>query len=99
MPNVIRLGRDGAVAAITIDRPAEGNVLTLDMLRERTAVVFTDLFPSGVTRLQILVTFLAVLELVRTRMVQIHQAEHFGPIVLTLAVSADAPLPESLEQL
>ena len=71
----------------------------LDMLRERTAVVFTDLFPSGVTRLQILVTFLAVLELVRTRMVQIHQAEHFGPIVLTLAVSADAPLPESLEQL
>ncbi len=71
----------------------------LDLLRERTAVVFTDLFPSGVTRLQILVTFLAVLELVRTRMVQIHQAEHFGPIVLTLAVSADAPLPESLEQL
>jgi len=71
----------------------------LDMLRERTAVVFTDLFPSGVGRLQILVTFLAVLELVRTRMVQIHQEEHFGPIVLTLAVSADAPLPESLEQL
>ena len=71
----------------------------LDMLRERTAVVFTDLFPSGVRRLQILVTFLAVLELVRTRMVQIHQEEHFGPIVLTLAVSADAPLPESLEQL
>ena len=71
----------------------------LDMMRERTAVVFTDLFTSGVRRLQILVTFLAVLELVRTRMVQIHQEEHFGPIVLTLAVSADAPLPESLEQL
>ena len=39
MPNVIRLGRDGAVAAITIDRPAEGNVLTLDMLRELTATI------------------------------------------------------------
>src|SRR5437667_11647008 len=39
MAEVIRLDRDGAVAAITIDRPAEGNVLTLDMLRELTATI------------------------------------------------------------
>jgi len=71
----------------------------LDTLRERTETVFSDLFPPGVTRLQILVTFLAILELVRTRMVRLHQEEQFGPIVMHLAVSADAPLPESLEQL
>lgn len=71
----------------------------LDILRERTDVLFTDLFPGGETRLHILTTFLALLELVRTRMVRIRQEEPFGPIVLTLAVSADAPLPESLEQL
>jgi segregation and condensation protein A len=71
----------------------------LDTLREQGTVVFIDLFPVGVTRLQILVTFLAVLELVRTRMVHLHQEELFGPIVMNLAVSADAPLPESLEQL
>jgi segregation and condensation protein A len=60
---------------------------------------FADLFPSGATRLQILVTFLALLELVRTRMVHVRQEERFGPITISLAVSADAPLPESLEQL
>ena len=71
----------------------------LDILRERTDMLFTELFPGGETRLHILTTFLALLELVRTRMVRIRQEEPFGPIVLTLAVSADAPLPESLEQL
>jgi segregation and condensation protein A len=71
----------------------------LDTLRERPEAIFSDLFPPGVTRLQILVTFLAILELVRTRMVRLHQGELFGPIALNLAVSADAPLPESLERL
>jgi segregation and condensation protein A len=71
----------------------------LDTLRERPEVHFSELFPPGVTRLQLLVTFLALLELVRTSMVHIGQEERFGPIVMTLAVSVDAPLPESLEQL
>ncbi len=71
----------------------------LDTLRERMEVLFTDLFPLGVTRLQILVAFLAILELVRTRMIHLRQEEPFGPIMMTLAVSADAPLPESLERL
>ena len=39
MSDVIRMSRDGAVAAITIDRPAEGNVLTTDMLRALTATI------------------------------------------------------------
>jgi segregation and condensation protein A len=71
----------------------------LDLLRERTQTTFSDLFPAGATRLQMLVTFLALLELVRMHMVQIRQEESFGPIVITLAVRADAPLPDSLEQL
>jgi segregation and condensation protein A len=71
----------------------------LDALRERQTMMFTDLFPIGSTRLQILTTFLGLLELVRTRMVHILQEQQFGPITLSLAVEADAPLPESLEQL
>jgi enoyl-CoA hydratase len=39
MSEHIRTARDGAIAAITIDRPAEGNVLTLDMLLGLTAAV------------------------------------------------------------
>jgi len=71
----------------------------LDTLREQGEVEFKDLFPIGATRLQILVTFLAILELVRMRMISLCQEELFGPIRLNLAVSPDAPLPESLEQL
>jgi len=37
MTNVIQTGRDGAVAGITIDRAAEGNLLTIEMVREMTA--------------------------------------------------------------
>lgn len=73
--------------------------MVLDLLRERTHVAFTELFSADTTRLQILVTFLAALELVRTRMVNVNQDEPFGPIMLTLAVSADTPMPETLEQL
>jgi len=37
MTNVIQMSRDGAVAGITIDRAAEGNLLTIEMVREMTA--------------------------------------------------------------
>jgi segregation and condensation protein A len=74
-------------------------VYILDILRERTEVLFTDIFPPQATRLQILTTFLALLELVRTRMVFVRQEERFGPIMMALAVGAEAPLPESLEHL
>jgi segregation and condensation protein A len=74
-------------------------VAILDILRERSAMLFTEAFPADCTRLQILTTFLALLELVRTRMVSIQQEERFGPITMSLAVSTDAPLPESLEHL
>src|SRR5436190_18288626 len=39
MTDYIRSSREGAVATITIDRPADGNVLTLDMLRALTAAI------------------------------------------------------------
>ena len=37
MSELIKSSRDGMVVTITIDRPAEGNVLTLEMLRALTA--------------------------------------------------------------
>ena len=39
MAETIRMTHDGAIAAITIDRAAEGNVLTTDMLRALTASI------------------------------------------------------------
>ena len=37
MSDVIHTSRDGVVASITIDRPAEGNLLTIEMVRALTA--------------------------------------------------------------
>jgi chromatin segregation and condensation protein Rec8/ScpA/Scc1 (kleisin family) len=62
-------------------------------------MLFVEAFPVGSSRLHILTTFLALLELVRTRMVSVQQEERFGPITMALAVSTDAPMPESLEHL
>src|ERR1700682_6185623 len=39
MSDLIGMSRDGAVATITIDRPGDGNVLTLDMLLALTAAI------------------------------------------------------------
>ncbi len=69
----------------------------IDLLREKRELIFDQLFPQNSTRLQVLVTFLAVLELVRNRMVRIRQDNVFGPIVTSLAVGPDEPLPEALE--
>jgi segregation and condensation protein A len=63
----------------------------LDRLRSGD-VVFTDLFPLETPRREVIVTFLALLELVKMRAVRAIQAERFGPILLTLAVPRDAEL-------
>jgi segregation and condensation protein A len=68
----------------------------LDRLRGGD-VEFTALFGDAATRAEVVVTFLALLELVRTRIVRAAQGENFGPIVLSLAVRDDAALlPQGL---
>jgi segregation and condensation protein A len=64
-------------------------LLILEQLRAGD-VQFADLFVEGTTRRQVIVTFLALLELVKMRAVRALQSERFGPILLTLAVPRDA---------
>jgi len=47
---------------------------------DRESLTFTDLFVSSSSRGEIIVTFLALLELLRLRMVKVFQADSFGPI-------------------
>ena len=69
----------------------------VDKLRVEGEMVFSDLFSQHTSRLRILVTFLALLELIRTRMVRIQQEELFSPILISLAVpAAEVTLPEGL---
>jgi len=49
-------------------------------------VEFGTLFDPGCSRGEVIVTFLALLELIRLRVLRARQGERFGPIVLALAV-------------
>lgn len=62
----------------------------LDDLHRRGKVVFQSLFEAAASRLEVVVTFLAMLELVKIRAIRILQEEKEGPIVIELA----APLED-----
>ena len=54
--------------------------LILDRLESEESITFTSLFDGDTTRLAMIVTFLALLELIRLKRVRIIQAELFGAI-------------------
>jgi len=54
------------------------------------AVEFAALFAPEATRAEVIATFLALLELIRLRVLRAQQAERFGAIMLTLAVATVA---------
>jgi segregation and condensation protein A len=68
----------------------EKMTLVLDTLRARGRVLFEALFSEAKTRMEIVVTFLAMLELVKVRAIRIVQEELGGPIVIEAAVLEQA---------
>jgi len=54
----------------------------LDELHHRPSVLFQELFDSARSRMDVVVTFLALLELIRMRAVHAVQKDRLGPIVL-----------------
>jgi segregation and condensation protein A len=60
------------------------------LITERGEMVFEELFVGEPSRMSIVVTFLALLELIKDRVVRIYQAQPFGTIRLFRAVSEDA---------
>lgn len=73
--------------------------MVLDMLKSARCIDFEDLFADGVSRLEVVVTFLALLELVRLKAVTATQEERFGRIVVELAVAdADAVAFDSIDE-
>ncbi|MBI3313593.1 MAG: segregation/condensation protein A [Candidatus Omnitrophica bacterium] len=57
-------------------------------LAESPRVVFSTLFSKPWSRNELIATFLAVLEIVRTKIARVTQDKHFGEIVLEKVVSA-----------
>ena len=54
----------------------------LDRLQRTSSVLFHELFDSARSRMEVVVTFLALLELIRLRVVRAVQKERLGPIVM-----------------
>jgi len=66
----------------------------LDRLSETDACGFEDLFADAHDRAGLIVTFLAVLEMIRLKLVRVFQSSSFGPIrVYKRSRPADAPHP------
>lgn len=70
--------------------------LILEMLEGKDSVSFAALFKGSSHRMVIVVTFLALLELMRVRVVRVFQAETFGPILVSRTFSL-VPDPAELD--
>jgi segregation and condensation protein A len=79
----------------------EKMTLVLDRLRAGGRIAFDSLFADARTRMEIIVTFLAMLELVKIAAVRILQEVSQGPIIIEAAVAVDqealAVATESIE--
>ncbi len=77
----------------------------LETLEQYQSICFTDLFAGAPAREEIVVTFLALLEIIRLHLVRIEQSERFGTIRIRKAVSSEngktesPPLPQSRQTL
>lgn len=68
----------------------------LETLEGQESIGFEILFEASCHRLVIIVTFLALLELIRLRTVRVYQAESFGPILVSRTFSL-VPDPAELD--
>lgn len=63
--------------------------LITDMLRSRPSIAFRSLLHKGYSRLEIVVTFLAMLELIKRHLVRVSQEGLFGDISLEVSEAWD----------
>jgi segregation and condensation protein A len=69
----------------------------LDELGMKQILMFSDLFPAGTTRRALVVTFLALLELIRLKQVRVSQLENFGEIHISRAPETEDALIPTLQ--
>jgi segregation and condensation protein A len=65
-----------------------------EILRSKSRVAFLELFEGQTTRSDIIITFLALLEMTRLRLTHLFQDDALGPIEIELSVLDDETAPE-----
>jgi segregation and condensation protein A len=85
-----RLPKD-AVHEVSLEKITvrEKMTLLLDILRAKGPTLFESLFAEVKTRMEVVVTFLAMLELVKVRAIRIFQDEMSGPIQIEALADMD----------
>lgn len=88
---------DEGIHEVTLERISVREKMSslLDDLQRRGKVIFQSLFEAAASRFEIIVTFLAMLELAKIRAIRVRQEEREGPIVIELA----APLEDIQERM
>ncbi len=88
---------DESVREILIEEiPVEVRIREiLDFLATKPFVQFSELFPASSPRRALVVTFLALLELIRLKQVRVAQAESFGDIHINLVQDQELELLKS----
>jgi len=64
-----------------------------DILKARGRVTFEQFFESSATKFELVITFLALLEMARLKMTRLYQTEPLGPLHIELAVIEPNPEP------
>jgi segregation and condensation protein A len=70
-----------------------------DLLRARGKLQFEELFQGQVTRADLIVTFLAILEMTKLRLTRINQDSPLDPITVELSVQDETALADVLNEL
>jgi segregation and condensation protein A len=68
----------------------------MDMLQEKRRVAFHDLFQEGADRLSLILTFLALLEVIRLRLARAYTGHH--PEAIEILLAEDAPPAPPVEE-
>jgi segregation and condensation protein A len=66
--------------------------LIMEMLEGQETIRFEDIFKNGITRTQLIVTFIALLELIRLGLIRAHQEKEFGNIWVIKQNVVDLPI-------
>ncbi len=62
-----------------------------DLIRARKRLTFESLFEGATTRFDLVITFLALLEMTKLRITRLYQTEPLAPLYVELAASDDQP--------
>lgn len=98
---ILERAQDRSAFQITAQRISlhERIVELTELMRERRTCVFAALFSGDVTRFQVVITFLALLEMTKVRILRVYQADPRAEIHVQYALlDADAPAEESISE-